>query len=726
MKKHDNGSMRELIFIASYILIVLVISVFASLLVTALDKNDVRKQMNEVSQYIKMQCIRYEELNDEDTSRSIYDVSDKAFSIRNAIDYNSDDIEAELRSYAETNRLNGIIVTETCEETSSIRIVSYYVDLKDDYNIWKTRSGSFSSVCGVLFKSFGERLKDGGSYYDYAVVSRSDGKGIVLCYKRQRIENVEDERFSIATLLKGYTFGSEGTIIVTDGQTVVAANADGNVGIPAADCAVVRKLRQIDESNELIRVKDEGIYYGSRSKCKNLFIYTFFPESEVFTKRSIVLPYLVLIYVLALVVIVIVRRLILHKKQLEQDRIYEEYRLNNQKLAEQAIRANEVKTEFLRRMSHDLRTPLNGIRGMVKIGDHYFDDMEKQKECRQKIWDASEYLLDLVNDVLYMNKLFVSEPEWKEEAFSLNELLMEIDNFIVNQASDAGVEYIASTEKFAHDYIFGGKTQLKRVLVNLISNAVKYNKQNGSVRVYARETDFKGDTVTFEFGCKDTGIGMSEEFKTIMFEPFERENNTVSEKLEGIGLGLAIVKKIVTKAGWNLTCESKKGEGTTFTLTASFKIAEPPATDKSKKIGEGDKKLIGKTILIAEDNDLNYEIVNFVLGVAGASIIRAKDGEEAVNLFKKSKVGEFDAILMDVMMPKVDGLAAARTIRGLNRSDAKDIPIIAMSASAFDDDIRKSKEAGMNEHITKPIDNVKLIDCLVNLLAKNGGVRYDV
>ena len=214
---------------------------------------------------------------------------------------------------------------------------------------------------------------------------------------------------------------------------------------------------------------------------------------------------------------------------------------------------------------------------------------------------------------------------------------------------------------------------------------------------------------------------MSEEFKTIMFEPFERENNTVSEKLEGIGLGLAIVKKIVTKAGWNLTCESKKGEGTTFTLTASFKIAEPPATDKSKKIGEGDKKLIGKTILIAEDNDLNYEIVNFVLGVAGASIIRAKDGEEAVNLFKKSKVGEFDAILMDVMMPKVDGLAAARTIRGLNRSDAKDIPIIAMSASAFDDDIRKSKEAGMNEHITKPIDNVKLIDCLVNLLAKKRG-----
>ena len=726
MKKHDNGSMRELIFIASYILIVLVISVFASLLVTALDKNDAKKQMNEVSQYIKMQCIRYEELNDEDTSRSIYDVSDKAFSIRNAIDYNSDDIEAELRSYAETNRLNGIIVTETGEETSSGRIVSYYVDLKDDYNIWKTRSGSFSSVSGVLFKSFGERLKDGGYYYDYAVVSRSDGKGIVLCYKRQRIENVEDERFSIATLLKGYTFGSGGTIIVTDGQTVVAANVDGNVGIPAADCAVVRKLRQINESNELIRVKDEGIYYGSRSKCKNLFIYTFFPEAEVFTKRSIVLPYLVLIYVLALVVIVIVRRLILHKKQLEQERIYEEYRLNNEKLAEQAIRANEVKTEFLRRMSHDLRTPLNGIRGMVKIGDHYFDDMEKQKECRRKIWDASEYLLDLVNDVLYMNKLFVSEPEWKEEAFSLNELLMEIDNFIVNQASDAGVEYIASTEKFAHDYIFGGKTQLKRVLVNLISNAVKYNKQNGSVCVYARETDFKGDTVTFEFGCKDTGIGMSEEFKTIMFEPFERENNTVSEKLEGIGLGLAIVKKIVTKAGWNLTCESKKGEGTTFTLTASFKIAEPPAIDKSKKIGEGDKKLIGKTILIAEDNDLNYEIVNFVLGVAGASIIRAKDGEEVVNLFKKSRVGEFDAILMDVMMPKVDGLAAARTIRGLNRSDAKDIPIIAMSASAFDDDIRKSKEAGMNEHITKPIDNAVLIDCLAKSLKKNGGVRYDV
>ena len=721
MKKHDNGSLRELIFISSYILIVLVISVFASLLVTALDKNDVRKQMNEVSQYIKMQCIRYEELNDEDTSRSIYDVSDKAFSIRNAIDYNSDDIEAKLRSYAETNRLNGIIVTETDEETSSGRIVSYYVDLNDDYNIWKTRSGSFSSVSGVLFKSFGERLKDGGYYYDYAVVSRSDGKGIVLCYKRQRIESVEDERFSIATLLKGYTFGSGGTIIVTDGQTVVAANVDGDVGIPAADCAVVRKLRQINESNELIRVKDEGIYYGSRSKCKNLFIYTFFPEAEVFTKRSVVLPYLVLIYVLALVVIVIVRRLILHKKQLEQERIYEEYRINNEKLAEQAIRANEVKTEFLRRMSHDLRTPLNGIRGMVRIGDHYADDLEKQKECRQKIWDASEYLLDLVNDVLYMNKLFVSEPEWKDEKFYLSELLSEIDNFIINLANDAGVEYVASKEKIDHDYLFGAKTQLKRVLVNLISNAVKYNKKNGSVNVYAREISVKDGMVSYNFVCADTGIGMSEEFKTRMFEPFERENNTVSEKLEGVGLGLSIVKKIVTRAGWDLTCESKKGEGTTFTLTASFKIAESPTADKSKKFVEGDKKLMGKTILIAEDNDLNYEIVDFVIGVAGACAIRAKDGEEAVNIFKTSKVGELDAILMDVMMPRVDGLAAARTIRGLDRADAKDIPIIAMSASAFDDDIRKSKEAGMNEHITKPIDNVKLIDCLVNLLAKKRG-----
>ena len=719
MKKRNDDFNSGIVFVSSVILVGLIVGVFASIITTATDKNDAKKQMSAVARYVNEQCILYEELAAEDASRSLYDVSDKAFAIRSALDYDAEDLAAEVRSLAEGNRLNGIFVTESTADSAVGRVVSYYSDGKDDATTWESYFKTFGSVAGDTLKSYCERLTKDGYYYDYAMVSRGDGNGAVLCYKRQRVEDVEDERFSIATLLKGFVFGSDGSIVVTDGNMVLATNSVGVVGMPAQDCPVVKKLRQ-SVSDDILRIEDDGAYYGIRTAGKNFFVYTFMPESSVFERRSVILPYLLLFYLCGLTIIVILRQLSLRKKRLEQERKDEEYRKGKDKLAQEAIRANEAKTDFLRRMSHDIRTPINGIRGLVKIGEYYYDDPEKQKECRERIWDVSGYLLDLVNDMLDMNKLTTSEPVWKDENFVMSELLGEVESFLGIQAKEAGVALNISFD-IKHNYLFGGKVQFKRVLTNLVSNAIKYNKTNGKVDLSCTERESGDGVARFECVCADTGIGMDEEFLNRMYEPFERETQSAGNNREGVGLGLSIVRKLVDRAGWTISVKSKKGEGTAFTVAAEFKIADQ--TGKVADLPPIDEcnRLNGFKILVAEDNELNLEIVEFILKVAGATIISATDGKRAAEIFNESEVGDIDAILMDVMMPVEDGLAATREIRASDRPDAKIVPIIAMTASAFAEDVENARTAGMNPYTANPIDGDKLIDCIRRLVQKIRG-----
>lgn len=726
MIKKNSDSGIGIVHIASFILVGLIIGVFATLITTANDKNYAKEQMNAVGTYVKQQCIRYEELSSEDTSRSLFDVSDKAFAISSMIDFESDNLDAEIRSFAEGNRLNGIFVTFSDKESVTGKVIAFYSDGVEDATTWETLFETYGSVSGDIFKSYSERLKKNGYYYDYSMVSRNDGNGVVLCYRRHWIEEVEDDRFSVATLLKGYVFASGGTVVVTDGNVVIAANIGGVVGTLAQDCPIIRKLRKSDAFNELTYIEDEGIYYGIRSQSRELYIYTYMPNSDVFSGRSVIIPYLLLFYLLAVSVIITVRAMIIRKKREEQEKRDEAYRIEKEKLAAEAIRANEAKTDFLRRMSHDIRTPINGIRGMVKIGEYYYDDPEKQRECREKIWNVSGYLLDLVNDILDMNKLNTTEPVWKDEYFVMSELLEEVETFTGVQAKEAGISIFVERHDIIHDNVYGGKVQLKRVFTNLIVNAIKYNKPNGKVTVSCRETGFNDGMVSFEYKCVDTGIGMDEEFLKKMYEPFERENQTDGTVLEGVGLGLAIVKKIIDRAGWNISAESKKGEGTTFIVNITLKAVE--ARDKVLSLPVTDEKgrLKGLNILVAEDNEINFEIVEFVLKVAGANIISAKNGKEAVDIFNASEVGGIDAILMDVMMPVTDGLTATREIRASDRADAAIIPIIAMTASAFADDVENARAAGMNAHIAKPIDVDKLVICIQRLAkTTRGGVEND-
>ena len=726
MIKKNSDSGIGIVYIASFILVGIIIGVFATLITTANDKKDAKEQMIAVSTYVKRQCIRYEELSSEDTSRRLFDVSDKAFAIRSMIDFESGNLDAEIRSFAEGNRLNGIFVTFSDKGSAEGKVIAFYSDGDEDATTWKTLFETYGSVAGDIFKSYSERLNKNGYYYDCSMVSRKDGNGVVLCYRRHRIKEVEDDRFSVATLLKGYVFASDGTVVVTDGNVVLAANIDGVVGTLAQDCPIIRELRKRDAFNELIHIEDDGIYYGIRSQSRELYIYTYMPNSDVFGGRSVIIPYLLLFYLLAVSVIITVRAMIIRKKREEQEKRDEAYRIEKEKLAAEAIRANEAKTDFLRRMSHDLRTPINGIRGMVKIGEYYYDDPEKQCECREKIWDVSGYLLDLVNDILDMNKLNTTEPVWKDEYFVMSELLEEVETFTGVQAKEAGISIVVIPYVIVHDYVYGGKVQLKRIFTNLVSNAIKYNKPNGKITVSCVETGFKDGVVSFECKCADTGVGMNEEFLKKMYEPFERENQTDGTTLEGVGLGLSIVKKLVDRAGWTIHADSKKGVGTTFIVEIKLKVAEGREKPAIVPVADEKDRLKGLNILVAEDNELNFEIVEFVLKVAGANIISAKDGKEAVDIFNASEEGSIDAILMDVMMPVTDGLTATREIRASGRSDAETIPIIAMTASAFADDVENARAAGMNAHIAKPIDGDKLVICIQRLVKKTrGGVEYD-
>ena len=393
-------------------------------------------------------------------------------------------------------------------------------------------------------------------------------------------------------------------------------------------------------------------------------------------------------------------------KKLELD-----YQERLRRTAQEAERANIAKTDFLRRMSHDIRTPINGIRGMVDISRFYKDDQVKQEECRNKIMSASSFLLDLVNSVLDMNKLESGEVKLEEKPFRMSRLLKETSGVLEMQARECGITLNVCNEADEHDYLIGSPVHLGQVLQNIIGNAVKYNNDSGTVDVTCREISYDGNTAEFEFVCADTGIGMSEEFQQHAFEPFAQENESARTSYAGTGLGLPITKELVEQMGGSISFTSAPGEGTEFRIVIPFVIDTEEKPDEAALDKPDDSEMVnGAKILVVEDNDLNMEIVEFILRNHGADIVKAWNGREGVDIFASSSVGEFDMILMDVMMPVMNGINAARAIRALSRADAATVPIIAMTANAFTDDREASAKAGMNEHLAKPLNADELMD----------------
>ena len=380
---------------------------------------------------------------------------------------------------------------------------------------------------------------------------------------------------------------------------------------------------------------------------------------------------------------------------------------------EEADSENRAKTEFMNRMSHDIRTPINGIMGMVDIIRKNRDDREKVDDSLDKIQLSTRHLLELVSDVLDMSKLEAGMFEIHEDAFDISELMDEVAALVDAQLVESGITHCKHRSNIKHTALKGSSLQLRRIMVNLLSNAIKYNKSNGTIDTYAEELSCDGTTVWYEFKIVDTGIGMSEEFiKEQLFKPFTQEKNDARTLYRGTGLGMSIVKALLDKMGGSIEVESQLGEGSTFTFRLPFKVDENAIETQKEEQSSGEQKLEGKQILLVEDNEINMEIAEFYLKELGIVVDKAWNGKEAIDKFEESAPGTYDLILMDIMMPVMGGREAARRIRTLERPDAETVRIYAMTAQVSSESVHKCLASGMNGHIAKPIDESKLREIL--------------
>ena len=574
---------------------------------------------------------------------------------------------------------------------------------------------------GYEERSYSERFaREDGSYIDIAACARKDAPGIIAIYYYTSPEFTGNYTLTIQGLLNGYSVQKDGTIIVADNGIVVASNGESLLGQNTADNEVVQAMKKHTDSQHIYHLKNEGTgCYGIMLKQRDYYIYAYLPDTEVFHNLPLSVAGVIFLYFLMFSIFWLwtYRTNQAHQKQ-EQEKD-EKYKSELLIAAKKAEAANEAKTEFLQRMSHDIRTPINGICGLVNMADHYADDTEKQTEYRTKVKEASNLLLELVNEILDMSKLESDEVVLEEIPFNLSSISGEVFIVIEQMAAEQNIRIMWEKKEITHRDLIGSPGYVKRVMMNILSNAVKYNRENGQIYISCMEIPSEQpEMTTMEFVCRDTGIGMTEEFQKCVFEPFAQEHTGSRAKFTGTGLGLSISRKLVEKMGGTITFESEKGVGTTFVIRVPFKIdLDADKREEQKDVSE--KSIKGLHILLAEDNELNMEIAEFVLQNEGAGVTKAWDGQEAVELFRNSEPGEFDVILMDIMMPVMNGYETTKMIRSLDREDAKAIPIIAMTANAFTEDRIRAKEAGMDEHVAKPVDVELLIKVIHKLVKYN-------
>ena len=684
-------------------------------------KAEAEERLLEIVNYVKVQCSTYTHYNESSESKSLLRAIENARQMSTNIDMeikNGGQLSREfLKENLQTLWVDGIVVLDTdgkldCEysmdESLTGEITKYLQkDIIMDFTRYEERS-------------YSERfVREDEAYIDIATCARKDAPGIVAIYYYTSPEFTRNYTLTIQSLLNGYSTKKDATIMVADQGTIVASNDESLMGQDTAGNEVIQAMKQHTGSRHIFHLNNEGTgCYGIMLQQRDYYIYAYIPDTEVFRNLPLNVIGIVFLYFLIFSVFWFCRyrtNQIHRKQEKEKD---EKYKAELLIAAKKAEAANRAKTEFLQRMSHDIRTPINGICGMVDMADYYADDSEKQTEYRKKVRESSNLLLGLINDVLDMSKLESGEVILEEVPFNLSSIFTEVLVVIEQMAAEQNVRIEWEKREITHRDFIGSSEYVKRVMMNILSNAVKYNRENGHIYISCIEIPSKQpEMTTMEFVCRDTGIGMADKFKKHIFEPFAQEHTGSRTKFAGTGLGMPITKKLVEKMGGTISFESEEGVGTKFVIRVPFKIdTEADKREEQNDISENSIK--GLHILLVEDNELNMEIAEFMLQNEGAEVTKAWNGQEAVELFRKSKPDEFDVIIMDIMMPVMNGYEATRRIRTLDRKDARVIPIIAMTANAFTEDRVRAKEAGMDEHISKPVD-VKLLLKVIHKLTEN-------
>ena len=711
MKRRDRTMFRA----AALAAFLLIMSTVILLSVRA-DLDYGRNRLSRVVEYVAKRCDTYSLSSTASETRSLMRVIEEAKQAARDIRFLAGPVNEDLlRGLSADHYLSGILLLDR-----DGHITASYMAGADVTALLmpELEKDALLSAADFPRKVYAARIHcPDSSYIDMAAYGRLDTAGTVVVYYTTPTAYVKSYGQGFPDLRESYLLEQDGTIVVTDGTTVVAANDDSLIGRRAEDIFLLRELGAQGRTGEMLTVPgDDGISLhrslGMMERGRTYYVYAFLPERAVFRDTVRNAAVALASYVVLLLLALLLQRRTAQEYQERQLHREREYRAQLKEAARRAESANRAKTQFLQRMSHDIRTPINGIQGMVEIGEYYKDDPEKQSQCRQSIRESARLLLELVNEVLDMGKLESGEIVLEERPFDLIALLDSVGGLPEQSAAARGIRVDRKPREVQHTALIGSPVYLKRLLMNIYSNAVKYNKDNGSITVRCRELRTEGDTAWFEFICADTGIGMSEEFQKYLFEPFAQEHSTARSAYDGTGLGMAIAKALTEKMGGTITFTSREGEGTTFRITLPFRIdtagrlpqqpaAEPEVSDA----------LRGMRILLAEDNELNMEIAEFMLQSAGAEVTEAHDGREAVELFRASPPGHFDAVLMDVMMPVLDGYQATGIIRTSDRPDAG-VPIIAMTANAFVEDRQRAREAGMTEHLAKPLDRAVLVRTL--------------
>ena len=674
---------------------------------------------DDTTAYITTQSLTFDSYNSASTTKSLLRAIENAGQLARNIQDAGDVSEESLERYVSDLRLTAAIMM-----TPEGELVAQHTSDGVGYDELK---GTLCDAPALDVVEHPQKLytarvpREDGSFVDIACAARADTPGVVVSAYHTGETFADRYTLTLQSLLSDYRTSDNATVVIEDNGRTVASNAakaaNGPVKLEKGDAAVVEAIKRAGKIGELAFIRaDSGLYFGTYSKARDFFVYNYTPASHIFHYVGTSISAVLTAYVLCLSAFTFTRRASERRRMadlLDQERRYAERLSASARAAESA---NRAKTEFLQRMSHDIRTPINGIRGMVEVGDANADDLAKQTECRAKIWTASGLLLDLVNEALDMSKLESGEVILDMNTIDITELGREVCAMVERQAADADITVTCEQDDIEHPYVVASPLHVKRMLVNLVSNAAKYNRPGGYVRYRCREVGCADGRATFEITIADNGIGMGEEFQKHIFEPFTRENQGSKRRASGTGLGTVIAKQLAELMGGSISFESRLGEGTTFTLTLPLEVAdEAPALGPEHEL-EPEAQLKGLRVLVAEDNELNSEIARFVLERAQAKVTLVMCGEDAVDTFAASEPGAFDVVLMDIMMPGIDGYEATRRIRALKRPDAATAPIVAMSANAFADDRARSREAGMNEHLAKPLDSAELVSALKRIV----------
>ena len=680
------------------------------------------KRFADVVDYVATQSLSYDAFNSAYATKNLIRVMEIAGEAARDMERDGSADGATLEQYTDQFNVSALIVMDA---SGNLVAESSTDDVNYESLATYLKEAPVLEVASYPLKSYTARITlADDSVADIGCVARQDGDGIVIAVRHQSAKAVASNTLKLQGLLDGYETIDSGDIVIENDGKVVATNAVeptilGVFELPTTDALIVNGIKKQCLAGKVRLVNVDGEWYlGTYGKAREFYVYTYASAQHYFEIVAAVVACVLVLYGGAVTAVVLVRRRADRRRLtdlLQQERDY------GDKLAEaarEASSANSAKTEFLRRMSHDLRTPINGIRGMVEVGDAHAGDLQKQAECRSKIWAASGLLLDLANEALDMSRLESGQVDLELVPTNLLTLNNEVRDILERQAEERLVTIICDQQALDHPYARVSVTHLKRLLVNIAGNAVKYNRQGGYVRLVCREVEPVDGVPVYEYTIADNGIGMSEEFQQHLYEPFSREEQQVEGASSGTGLGASIAKQLVELMSGTMNFTSTLGQGTTFTIRLPLKKCKRSEIPRAVRVDAGDgDALQGLQVLLVEDNDLNAEIAQFTLDRAGAIVTHAKDGESAVETFAASAPYEYDVVLMDIMMPGIDGLEATRQIRALNREDAATTPIIAVSANAFADDRRLSREAGMNAHLSKPVSSQELVEALAHIAA---------